>query len=76
MYIGQVVGATCNCVPEDGVQTSTFLNCQDYRLDPSQTPNAVNATVLARGRCDFERYDNTPCPGLTAVVSGTKNSSL
>jgi hypothetical protein len=72
VYVGMVMDATCNCVPEgerDGeTGLSTSLNCQRYQ---SSTQGSINATVLNRGECSFDIHDfgdTSECPQLEAAL--------
>ena len=57
VYVGEVIGATCNCIPgNEEFMTSSFLNCQRYQLD--QVQGTTNGTILAVGQCQFEQYDS------------------
>lgn len=52
VYAGEVIGATCNCIPGNE-EMSSFLNCQRYQLDQG----TASADILVVGQCQFEQYN-------------------
>ena len=74
-----VIGATCNCIPDPSdAALSSSINCQRYEL-VNQT--SVNASILALGECDYERYDefflgDGGCPMLGTRLTGSGKERL
>jgi hypothetical protein len=79
VYVGMVMDATCNCIPEGEVRQndrSSLLNCQQYQFSAQGT---IDATILTRGECRFDRYQKylfggmNECPELESALltSGT-----
>lgn len=83
VYRGQVVAATCNCIPsgvvevEDGREASSLLNCQYYQLE--LTESIINASILEQGQCNYQQYySNDPPlnPTLTSTCSSLANTLM
>ena len=78
VYVGTVIGATCNCNPVGGESTIGDVNCQDYQLQEETT--VVNAQVVARGVCSNEEtpylsesYHNCTAIGTSVGVVSSGN---
>ena len=66
VYIGRVVGATCNCY------TGTTLGCVNYGYTNAQEMTGLTANVTAVGECAGAQFRNiglTMCANLSRALS-------
>ena len=68
VYTGQVLTATCNCIPNNSTLSSS-LKCQHYQIN--QDTGNILATVLTNGECESEGYTIKPfCSALGDSLAG------